>query len=95
MNHFDDGMVSALGFNAVMCQTIAKKQYKKVLHEERKFFYNHMCNIMEGYFNLCKGTFYYSTATRSYYGYTYDQAIIRLDLIDKFDINEFKILSDI
>lgn len=95
MNPFDDGMVSALGFNAVMCPTIAKKQSKKVLHEDRKFFYNPMWHLMGNYFNQCKGTFYYSTATKSYYWYTYDQVIIRPDLIDKFDINELKILSDI
>ncbi|AOR24141.1 hypothetical protein [Clostridium taeniosporum] len=93
MNPFDDGMVSALGFNAVMCPTIAKKQSRKVLNEERKFYYNPMWHIMGNYFNSCKGTFYYPTATKSYYWYTYDQVIIRPELIDKFDINELEVLS--
>lgn len=93
MNPFVNGMIFALGFNAVMCPTIAKKHSRKVLNEERKFYYNPIWYLMGNYFNSCKGTFCYSTATKSYYWYTYDQVIIRPDLIDKFDINELKILN--
>ena len=95
MNPFDDGMVSALGFNAVMCPTIAKKRSRKVLYEDRRFYYNPMWHLMGNYSNACKGTFYYSTATKSYYWYTYDQVLIRPDLIDKFNIKHLKILDSI
>lgn len=93
MNPFDDGMVSALSFNAVMCPKIAERKSRKVLHEERKFYYNPMWNLMGNSSNLCKGTFYYSSETKSYYWYTYDQVILRPDLIDKFDMNELKIID--
>ncbi|MBP2031960.1 hypothetical protein J2Z42_000625 [Clostridium algifaecis] len=33
-------MVSALSFNAVMCPEIAKRRSRKVLQEERKFYYS-------------------------------------------------------
>ncbi len=93
MNPFDDGMVSSLGFNAVMCPTIANKRSRKVLFENRKFYYNPMWHLMGNDSNTCKGTFYYPNATKSYYWYTYDQVIIRPDLINKFDINDLKILN--
>lgn len=95
MNPFDDGMVSALGFNAVMCPTIAEKYSRKVLSEERRFYYNPMWHLMGNHFNSCKGTFYYSSATKSYYWYTYDQIIMRPNLINNFDITELKILDTI
>lgn len=93
MNPFDDGMVSALSFNAVMCPIIAKKKPKRVLNEERKFYYNPMWHLMGNALNLCKGTFYYPNETKSYYWYTYDQVIIRPDLIDKFDINNLNVID--
>lgn len=54
-----------------------------------------MWHLMGNASNLCKGTFYYSTETKSYYWYTYDQVILRPNLIDKFDINELKIIESI
>jgi len=95
MNPFDEGMVSALGFNAIMCPDIAKKKSRKVLNEERKFYYNPMWHIMGNNNNICKGTYYYSTSTKSYYWYTYDQVIIRPDLIEKFNIDELQIINEI
>ncbi|NLK94534.1 MAG: hypothetical protein GX275_04990 [Clostridiales bacterium] len=44
---------------------------------------------------MCKGTYYYSTSTKSYYWYTYDQVIIRPDLIEKFNIDELQIINEI
>lgn len=93
MNPFDSGMVSSLSFNAVMCPQIAKKRSRKVLQEERKFYYNPMWHLMGNASNSSKGTFYYSTETKSYYWYTYDQVILRPDLIDKFDLNKLKIID--
>lgn len=93
MNPFDSGMISSLSFNAVMCPQIAKKRSRKVLQEERKFYYNPMWHLMGNALNSSKGTFYYSTETKSYYWYTYDQVILRPDLIDKFDLNKLKIID--
>ena len=95
MNPFDDGMVSALSFNAVMCPNIAKKISRKVLDEERKFYYNPMWHLMGNALNPCKGTFYYPSETKSYYWYTYDQVIIRPEIIEKFDIDKLKIIDSI
>lgn len=93
MNPFDDGMISSLSFNAVMSPTIANKRSRKVFCDDRKFYYNPMWHLMGNDSNLCKGTFYYPSETKSYYWYTYDQVIIRPDLIDKFDINDLKIID--
>lgn len=95
MNPFDEGMVSALSFNAVMCANIAYKESRKIFGEERKFYYNPMWHLMGNHFKLCKGTFYYTTETDSFYWYTYDQVILRPSMIEKFDMNELKILDNI
>lgn len=57
--------------------------------------YNPMWHLMGNYSSLCKGTYYYSTATKSFNWYTYDQVLIRPDLIDKFNIENLKILDSI
>lgn len=87
MNPFDDGMISALGFNAVMCPDVAQKKSRKVLGQQRKFYYNPMWHVMGNNENKCKGTYYYSTSTKSYYWYTYDQVLLRPELIKRFNIN--------
>lgn len=95
MNPFDDGMVSAVSFNAIMCPKIAKKKSRKFEYEERKFYYNPMWHLMGNYMNLAKGTFYYSSEQNSYYWYTYDQVMLRPSVIDKFDNDELKIVDSI
>lgn len=95
MNPFDEGMVSALGFNAVMCPNIAKKKSRKVLGKEYKFYYNPMWHIMGNDNNICKGTYYYPNSTKSYYWYTYDQIILRPELINKFNIDKLNIITNI
>ena len=95
MNPFDEGMVSALGFNAVMCPNIAKKKSRKVLGREFKFYYNPMWHFMGNNKNVCKGTYYYATSTKSYYWYTYDQVILRPELINRFNIDKLNIITEI
>lgn len=95
MSPFDEGMISALGFNAVMSPEIAQKKSRKVLNQERKFYYNPMWHIMGSNDHVCKGTYYYPSSTKSYYWYTYDQVILRPQLIDNFNMDNLKIINKI
>lgn len=95
MNPFDEGMISALGFNAVMCPNVAQKKSRKVLGEQRKFYYNPMWHIMGNKESVCKETYYYSTSTKSYYWYTYDQVLLRPELIKNFSIDKLNIINEI
>lgn len=95
MNPFDYGMVSALGFNAVMCPSIAKKKSRKLLGNEYKFYYNPMWHIMGNNDTQCKGTYYYPNPQNSYYWYTYDQIILRPELINRFNIDKLSIISEV
>ena len=45
--------------------------------------------------NVCKGTYYYATSTKSYYWYTYDQVILRPELINRFNIDKLNIITEI
>lgn len=95
MSPFDEGMISALGFNAVMSTEIARKKSRKVLNQERKFYYNPMWHMMGNDDHDCKGTFYYSSSTKSFYWYTYDQVILRPQLIDNFSMDNLRIINKI
>ena len=95
MNPFDDGMVSPYGFNAVMSKSIASKKSRKVLGNEYKFYYNPMWHFMGNNDNECKGTYYYSGANKSYYWYTYDQVILRPEMMNRFSIDNLDIINKI
>lgn len=95
MNPFDNGMVSADSFNAVMCPEIAKKKYRIVLFDKKKFYYNPMWSLMGDSNYIAKGTYFYGKSPKSYYWYTYDQVIIRPDLIANFNMKELKIVHSI
>ncbi|MGL4876160.1 MAG: hypothetical protein ACRC30_16085 [Clostridium sp.] len=95
MNPFDMGMVSPFGFNAVMATDIANKKSRKVLGQECYFYYNPMWHFMGNENNVCKGTYYYAANNKSYYWYTYDQILLRPEIIGRFNNKDLIIINKI
>ncbi|NMM64654.1 hypothetical protein HBE96_18770 [Clostridium sp. P21] len=95
MNPFSDGMVSSEGFHAVMSDKVAKEVQRKVLGEYRKYFYNPTWHLLGNAKNSTMGSYFYHKTPISYAWNVLDQVILRPSLIDKFCINDLKIISKI
>lgn len=94
MNPFEDGMVSADGFHGVMNKQTALKRNRIIYGEEKKFFYNPMWHFMGNGLNDVMGTYYYNkSGVINYYWNTFDQVLIRPNLIEKFHMENLKIIN--
>lgn len=94
MNPFEPGLVSAEALHAVMDKRIAAKKSRSVHNENRKFFYNPMWNFL-GDMNKVPGTYYYPSGMISYFWNTFDQILLRPDLLDDFQNENLKIITNI
>lgn len=96
MNPFEVGIVGADGLHAVMDQTIARKRSRKVQGKERPFFYNPMWGRMGDSSVGAPGTYYYpSSSYVSYFWNTFDQVLLRADLLDFFSQDDLIVISKI
>ena len=95
MNPFQPGMVSSHGFHGVMCQKIAKKEYRVVQQRQYPFFYNPMWNLFGDKATDVPGTYYYNSSRPvEYFWNMFDQVLIRPDLIDRFLHEDLKIIKN-
>jgi len=93
MNPFEDGMVSARGFNGVMSRRIAAKKKRVVQEKEYLYFYNPMWNLF-GDEHGAPGTFYYpSSEHKAFFWNIFDQVLIRPDLLPYYSSKDIKILE--
>jgi hypothetical protein len=95
MNPFEVGIVSANGFHAVMTQTIARKRSRRVQEKDRQYFYNPMWGRMGDSSGGPPGTYYYTGSYISYFWNTFDQVLLRPDLLDFFSPNDLRVVSQI
>lgn len=96
MNPFEAGLVSSEGFHGVMDKRIAQKQTRKVLRQQKKFFYNPMWSRLGDDSEGSAGTYYYnSSAPVNYYWHTFDQVLIRPALLPCFDQSNLRIIDKI
>ncbi len=95
MNPFEDGIVSANGFNAVMTQGIAERKFRTVQNRKYPFFYNPMWGLFgDALPGRPPGTYYYAGSEhRSFFWNIFDQVLIRPDLMNSFRNEELKILG--
>lgn len=95
MNPFEDGIVSANGFNAVMTRDIAGRRFRTVQNRKYPFFYNPMWNFFgDASPGRPPGTYYHSSSEhRNFFWNIFDQVLIRPDLTDSFSNEELKILE--
>lgn len=97
MNPFEEAMIAADGFHAVMDVITAKKLSRRVQGSEYSFFYNPMWSRMgDNNFGPC-GTYYFnnSGSNVNYFWNTFDQILIRPELISLFDPRQLKILTEV
>lgn len=97
MNPFEEALVKAKGFNAVMSKAIACKRTRIVSGKEYSFFYNPMWSFF-GDLGCGKvsGTMYYNTSDHiNYYWNIYDQVLVRPDMIPYFDESKLSIVTNI
>ncbi len=97
MSPFDKGMVSADGFHAVITQEIAQKRSRKVDATDRPYFYNPMWGRMGDFSPGSPGTYYYrqDSGYISYFWYTFDQVLLRPDLLVFFSQDDLRVITTI
>lgn len=96
MNPFESGMVSSRGLHATMSQRIAQKGNRTVQGKEYPFFYNPMWNFLGDFSLFPAGThFYQSSEHIAYFWNMYDQVLVRPELLDRFAMEDLKILDSI
>ncbi len=96
MNPFESGIVSADGLHAISDSRIVKKGSRKVRGKQRRYFYNPMWNFFGDMSVSPPGTYFYNSGKQvNYYWNMFDQILIRPDLLDFFQIDRVKIITEI
>jgi hypothetical protein len=96
MNPFEVGLVGADCFHAVMDQKIAQKRSRKVQGQDKSYFYNPMWGFMGDSSPGASGTYYYADSDYvSYFWNTFDQVLLRPDLLNIFSSKNITIISKI
>jgi hypothetical protein len=94
MNPFEDGIVSAIGLNATMARSIAKRHHRVVQMKKYPFFYNPMWGLLGDNRSGSPGTYYYASSEhKAYFWNMFDQVLVRPGLLDGFDSNDLCILD--
>jgi exonuclease III len=95
MNPFEDGVVSAIGLHGVMTRQIAEKQQRIVQDRAYPFFYNPMWGRLGDETEGPAGTYFDQRAEHvNFFWSTFDQVLIRPELLPFFRNEEFKVLTE-
>ncbi len=85
MNPFERGVVSANGLHAVMSQEIAEEKELVIQGKTYPFFYNPMWSMMGDVSPGAAGTYFYRNAEHTvYFWNTFDQVLVRQELLEYF-----------
>ena len=96
MNPFEAGLVAADTFHAVMSRRIALKETRVVDKQPRRFFYNPMWGRMGDHAKGPPGTYHYNAGGQiSYFWNTFDQVLVRPDLLANFNDDDLHIVTKI
>jgi hypothetical protein len=94
MNPFDEDMISANGWHAVMTRDIARKRTRLVQRESYPFFYNPMWGRFGDDTEGPPGTYCKPKGLLvEYFWHMWDQVLIRPDLLKSFDSASLQILT--
>ena len=86
MSPFEKGLVSANGLNAVMSRQVASRKSRTVKSRHYPFFFNPMWAHFGDRHGGPPGTYYYERSEHvNYYWNTFDQVMVRPELMDHFD----------
>ncbi len=95
MNPFEEDMISANGWHAVMTRDIARKRTRLVQKEFYPFFYNPMWGRFGDDTEGPPGTYHSKKGLLSeYFWHMWDQVLIRPDLLESFDSASLQILKE-
>jgi exonuclease III len=93
---FGPGVAFASGLNAVCDKRIAKNGGRYIDNKRYTYFYNPMWNYFGDSSLRPPGTYFYDSGKCvNYYWRIFDQVLIRPDLIDRFEIERLKIITEI
>lgn len=94
MQPFEDGIVGAAGFHAVMDRRVAMRGKRVIDGKEHIFLYNPMWSMFGDASQGPPGTFYQSRSEHvAYFWHMFDQVLIRPDLLPVFDNADLQILT--
>lgn len=94
MDPFEAGLTSSETLHAIMDRKVAAAQARIVQGRVRKFFYNPMWNFLGDASNGPPGTYFYSgSAPVTHFWHTFDQVLIRPDLLPKFEDENVSVLT--
>jgi hypothetical protein len=94
MNPFEDGVVSASGLHGVMSKNIALRGSRVVQSKPYPFFYNPMWHLLGRESDEPPGTYYLHKSEQIvYFWNTFDQVLIRPDLLQFFNIEDLRIVK--
>jgi hypothetical protein len=95
MNPFEQGMVAADALHGVMDKRIARKIGRNVRGRRRPFFYNPFWSRMGDFSRGAPGTFYRAASgdLTAFFWNSFDQALLRPDILDFFDESKMLVLD--
>ena len=96
MDPFENGMIVADGLHAVMDKNIASIVTRRVGGKSYRIFYNPMWSRLgDDSVGPC-GTYYYNNSSASnYFWHTFDQILIRSDLLQNFDHSGLHVVTHV
>ena len=94
MNPFEPTMVKSTGFHAISSANVVEKLSRTIQERECKFLYNPMWGWLGDLKNDIIGSYHYNTGNHiNYFWNTFDQVLIRPELIPNLDKESLQILS--
>jgi hypothetical protein len=95
MDPFETGLTSSETFQAVMDRQliVRKGGNRQVAGAERRFFYNPMWSLLGDESAGPPGTYFYEPGPEAYYWHTFDQVLIRPDLLAGFSAGSVNVLT--
>lgn len=95
MNPFEYPMVMAGGMHSLSCRQVVNERNRTVSGKKYSMFYNPMWNKL-GDNDKPQGTYFYrSSIQTSYFWNTFDQVLIRPELIPDLNVDNIKIIDEI
>ena len=96
MSPFDTGVASSEGLHGVMDRRIVERVSRKVNGRVRRLFYNPMWSRLGDESLGPAGTYYYnSSSSINHFWHTFDQVLVRPDLLPYFRNEEKKVITEV
>lgn len=95
MDPFSAAMTNSEGIHSIMCRTVAARQSRLVKGRVRHMFFNPMWSHFGDHPRGPPGTYYkdLSGEPTNYFWHTFDQVLVRYDLLDCFSFDQLRILT--